>query len=301
MRSTVGRRLSTLASFYRYCEQEQLIDRNPALNVRRPKVDYESRTLGLDRNELGAFLVRAGLGSARDHALASLLAFNGLRVSEALGADIGDLDFDRGHRTQQLGHLAAAGSTPERGQFVRGRPAPPPCGWPCAGPPRSSPSPDPPSASDRLETVAGTPDSRCEARSSFEPHHGKTPTGGSALDSEPEGGRRLASKPAEAWRHYGDDPAAPEITQSGELLPSGTVERRLSNGALSSLPMGRRIDPTGTDAALPTGAVAHAPRPFLRRGLSLLACGRRTLRSTGAQARTAPRQIGLVPIGADAA
>jgi hypothetical protein len=65
MRSTVGRRLSTLASFYRYCEQEQLIDRNPALNVRRPKVDYESRTLGLDRNELGAFLVQAGLGSSR--------------------------------------------------------------------------------------------------------------------------------------------------------------------------------------------------------------------------------------------
>lgn len=46
MRSTVARRLSTLASFYRYCEQEQLVDRNPALNVRRPKVDYESRTLG---------------------------------------------------------------------------------------------------------------------------------------------------------------------------------------------------------------------------------------------------------------
>ena len=62
MPSTVARRLSTLASFYRYCEQEQLVDRNPALNVRRPKVDYESRTLGLDRNELGAFLVQAGLG-----------------------------------------------------------------------------------------------------------------------------------------------------------------------------------------------------------------------------------------------
>jgi integrase/recombinase XerD len=102
MRSTVGRRLSTLASFYRYCEQEQLIDRNPALNIRRPKVDYESRTLGLDRNELGAFLVPAGLGSARDHALASLLALNGLRISEALGADIEDLDFDRGHRTLRI-------------------------------------------------------------------------------------------------------------------------------------------------------------------------------------------------------
>ncbi len=102
MRSTVARRLSTLASFYKYCEQEQLVDRNPALNVRRPKVDYESRTLGLDRNELGAFLVQAGLGSARDHALASLLALNGLRVSEALGPDIGDLGFERGHRTLKI-------------------------------------------------------------------------------------------------------------------------------------------------------------------------------------------------------
>ena len=102
MRSTVARRLSTLASFYRYCEQEQLVERNPALNVRRPKVDYESRTLGLDRNELGAFLVQAGLGSPRDHALASLLALNGLRISEALGADIDDLDYERGHRTLKV-------------------------------------------------------------------------------------------------------------------------------------------------------------------------------------------------------
>jgi len=90
MRSTVARRLSTLASFYRYCEQEGLTDRNPAANVRRPKVDYESPTLGLDRNELGAFLVQAGLGSARDHALASLLALKGLRISEALDLYIGE-------------------------------------------------------------------------------------------------------------------------------------------------------------------------------------------------------------------
>ncbi len=32
MRSTVARRLSTVASFYRYREQEQLIERNPALH-----------------------------------------------------------------------------------------------------------------------------------------------------------------------------------------------------------------------------------------------------------------------------
>jgi hypothetical protein len=64
--------LSTLASFYKQAEQEQLVDRDPALNIRRPEVDYES-TLGLNRTELGAFLVPSGIGSARDHAT-SLLA-----------------------------------------------------------------------------------------------------------------------------------------------------------------------------------------------------------------------------------
>ena len=51
---------------------------------------------------MGAFLVQAGLGSPRDHALASLLALNGLRISEALGADIDDLEYQRGHRTLKI-------------------------------------------------------------------------------------------------------------------------------------------------------------------------------------------------------
>ena len=98
-RATIARRLSTICGFYRYCSQERLIDHNPATHVRRPKLDYESTTLGLDRNELGAFLVQAGLSGGRDHALACLLALNGLRISEALGADIDHLDVTRGHRT----------------------------------------------------------------------------------------------------------------------------------------------------------------------------------------------------------
>jgi site-specific recombinase XerD len=102
MRSTVARRLSTLASFYRYCHAEGVIARDPAVNVRRPKVDHESRTLGLDRNELGALLVQAGLGTPRDHAVITLLAMNGLRISEALNADIDDLDTERGHRTLRI-------------------------------------------------------------------------------------------------------------------------------------------------------------------------------------------------------
>jgi integrase/recombinase XerD len=45
---------------------------------------------------LGALLVAAGLGPPGEHALISLLALNGLRVSEAAGADIEALGIERG-------------------------------------------------------------------------------------------------------------------------------------------------------------------------------------------------------------
>ncbi len=89
-RATITRRLCTVAGFYRYAVEEELLDHSPAAHVRRPR---------LDRNELGALLVAAGLGPPAEHALLSLLALNGLRVSEATGADIQALGVERGHRT----------------------------------------------------------------------------------------------------------------------------------------------------------------------------------------------------------
>ena len=97
--ATVARRLSTVAGFYRYADEEGLLSPSPAAHVRRPRIDYESHATGLDRNEVGALLVAAALASARDLALISLLAINGLRVSEALGANIEALGIERGHRT----------------------------------------------------------------------------------------------------------------------------------------------------------------------------------------------------------
>jgi integrase len=79
--------------------EEELLDHSPAAHVRRPRLDYESHATGLDRNEMGALLVAAGLGSPAEHALISLLALNGLRVSEATGADIQALGIERGHPT----------------------------------------------------------------------------------------------------------------------------------------------------------------------------------------------------------
>jgi integrase/recombinase XerD len=98
-RATITRRLCTIAGFYKYAVEEELLGHSPAAHVRRPRLDYESHATALDRNELGALLVAAGLGVSAEHALISLLALNGLRVSEATGANIEGLGVERGHRT----------------------------------------------------------------------------------------------------------------------------------------------------------------------------------------------------------
>ena len=98
-RARATRRLCTIAGSCRYAVEEELLEHSPAAHVRRPRLDCESHATALDRNELGALLVAAGLGPPGEHALISLLALNGLRVPEATGADIEQLGPERGHRT----------------------------------------------------------------------------------------------------------------------------------------------------------------------------------------------------------
>src|SRR5438445_270628 len=62
--ATIARRLCTVTGFYRYAEEEGLIAHSPAVHVRRPRIDYESHAIGLDRNEVRALLVAAGHGRA---------------------------------------------------------------------------------------------------------------------------------------------------------------------------------------------------------------------------------------------
>ena len=89
---------------YNYAVQEELRDHSPAAHFRRPRVDYESHAVVLDRNELGALLVAAGPGPPGEHALICLLALNGLRVPETTSADIEHLGLERGHRTLTITH-----------------------------------------------------------------------------------------------------------------------------------------------------------------------------------------------------
>ena len=110
------------------------------------RVDYESHAVALDRNELGALLVSAGLGSPPVQALISLLALNGLRVSEATSADIEHLGLERGHRTLTVTRNGGKVVTVPLAPLLRGRSTWPSangrkgrCSWPgwaAAGPAR---------------------------------------------------------------------------------------------------------------------------------------------------------------------
>ena len=52
-RATVTRRQSTIAGFYKYAVEEELLGSSPAAHVRRPRVDYESHAVGADIEHLG--------------------------------------------------------------------------------------------------------------------------------------------------------------------------------------------------------------------------------------------------------
>jgi len=99
--STIDRRLSTVCGFYRFAHIDGLVASNPAQYVRRPHV-HPSEGRGLDRSELGAFLLTAERYDHDHAALAVLLGPNGLRVSEACATDIEDLGIERGHRALRI-------------------------------------------------------------------------------------------------------------------------------------------------------------------------------------------------------
>jgi integrase/recombinase XerD len=100
--ATVSNRLAAICSFYKWCEAEEHLEKDPARHVRRPKVDDESSTMGLSRYQFQALMMAAEQTRPAYHALIGLLGLNGLRLSEALGIRIEEMDVQRGHRVIKI-------------------------------------------------------------------------------------------------------------------------------------------------------------------------------------------------------
>lgn len=105
---SLKRSLSAIRSFYKYMTKNRFIDRDPAALVDAPKV-HDKDIIALDADDKQAVLsaVSAGTGlttreqahlkhhSVRDSAVLSVLLGTGMRVSELVGLDLGDVDMAR--------------------------------------------------------------------------------------------------------------------------------------------------------------------------------------------------------------
>src|SRR5574344_157830 len=103
----IKRKISSLKSFYNYYFCNELIETNPAAKVKVPKL-HEKEIIRLDVNEVASLLDEVESGDkltkaqkafhektkTRDIALLTLLLGTGIRVSECVGIDINDIDFD---------------------------------------------------------------------------------------------------------------------------------------------------------------------------------------------------------------
>src|SRR5258708_39501472 len=97
--STISRRFSVTAGFYRTCVIDGVLEHSPAEHVRRPVVPAELPTLGFTHLQFEALLTAARESANRnDFALVAMLGLLGLRIFESTWAGIDDLGEEHGHR-----------------------------------------------------------------------------------------------------------------------------------------------------------------------------------------------------------
>lgn len=97
-RRTIARKLSCLRSFYKYLLKSDLVASNPVAGVHTPKLERRLPVF-LDEEEVGGLLSQPDTSTPlglRDRALLELLYATGLRVSELVALNRGDIDYSDG-------------------------------------------------------------------------------------------------------------------------------------------------------------------------------------------------------------
>ena len=94
-KSTMARKLATLRSFYKFCRRRGYIDGNPLATIRTPKQEKRlPKFLEVEQIEtlLNTPDTNTLLG-ARDRAMLEVMYSTGIRVSEVVDLNLGDVDF----------------------------------------------------------------------------------------------------------------------------------------------------------------------------------------------------------------
>jgi integrase/recombinase XerC len=95
-KSTIGRKLAALRSFYDFCVRKRWIAENPAKVLATPKQDRKVPSF-LSEDEAAALLDLPRTGKPldlRDKAILELIYATGIRVSELVGVEAADLHFE---------------------------------------------------------------------------------------------------------------------------------------------------------------------------------------------------------------
>ena len=98
-RSTIERRLASLRSFYRFGQREHWAEENPALPLRNPKGTGRKLPHVLSTEDVGKLLKAPPKDDPfgiRDRAILETMYSAGLRVSELVGMNLGDLSLAEG-------------------------------------------------------------------------------------------------------------------------------------------------------------------------------------------------------------
>jgi integrase/recombinase XerD len=96
--TTLSRKVACLRSFYRHMRRENAIDHDPTADVRGPRKPQRLPRV-LSRDEVNRLLRQPSGGGAlalRDRALLELMYACGLRASEAVDLELGDVDLEEG-------------------------------------------------------------------------------------------------------------------------------------------------------------------------------------------------------------
>ncbi len=116
--ASVSRKLSGLSSWYDFLVKMRAVEANPVGGADRPYVSRDhSATVGLAPDEVDALLAVARAAGERHRAVITLLADLGLRVGELVGLDVGDVGWERGHRTVRF---VGKGGRPRRRALTAG-------------------------------------------------------------------------------------------------------------------------------------------------------------------------------------
>jgi len=95
-KTSIGRKLSSLRAYFKYLLKHKMIAKDPMAGIRNPKQEKRHpQMLNVDQAvSMMEVAVEPDPEGLRDIALAELLYGSGLRISEAIGLDLNDLDSD---------------------------------------------------------------------------------------------------------------------------------------------------------------------------------------------------------------